>query len=100
MFATYFEWQVEAGREDEFRQLWSAGTAALRGEGSWGSALFQSGPSRFHAFARWPDKATRDTAFACNIRPDIFDPFRQCIEQSIHWIEMDLVEDQWVDLSK
>jgi hypothetical protein len=96
MMATYFAWQIKPGREAEFKRLWSAGTEALRGEGSLGSALFESGDGQFHAFARWPDRATRDTAFAKNMRPDIFGPMAACILETRVRQDMELVEDQWV----
>ena len=96
MFAIYFEWVVKTGCEDEFARLWSAGTQALRGEGSLGSALFKSDDGIFHGFARWPDRETRDKAFAKRIRPDIFDPFADCIMELVQRREMDLLETQWL----
>lgn len=96
MLATYFEWHVKAGREAEFERLWSAGTEALRHEGSLGSALFKSGDGRYHAFARWPDRATRDAAVAKRIRLGLFAPFQECIETVLAQQDMDLVDDQWL----
>jgi hypothetical protein len=96
MFAIYFEWQVKAGAELEFERLWSAGTEALRAEGSFGSTLFSSGAGRYHGFARWPDRATRDRVMTPDFRPDIFAPFAECIDALLTRQEMDLVESQWV----
>ena len=96
MLATYFEWQVKPGCEAEFERLWSLGTQALRLDGSLGSALFRSENGRFHAFARWPDRTTRDAAIAKRIELGLFQPFTDCIETVLAQQDMDLVDDQWV----
>ncbi len=96
MFAIYFEWRVKAGREAEFERLWSLGTEALRRQGSLGSALFTSGQGRYHGFARWPDRQTRDSVFGPDFRPDIFCPFAETIEELVVREEMELVESQWI----
>ena len=96
MFAIYFEWRVKDGFDREFERLWSKGTAALRAEGSLGSALFTSGAGRYHGFARWPNRATRDAVFTPEFRRDIFSPFADCIDEMLIREEMHLVEDQWV----
>jgi hypothetical protein len=96
MFATYFKWKVKPGREAEFLTLWGNGTAALRLEGSLGSALFKGNDGLYSGFARWPDRQTRDQVFAKGIRPDIFDPFRDCVEETLVLDDLDLVENQWV----
>lgn len=97
MFAIYFEWRVKAGSEQEFERLWSAGTEALQEMGSLGSALFSSGLGRYHAFARWPDRETRDRIFTDDFRQDIFKPFADCIDEMLVRQEMDLIESQWVE---
>ena len=96
MFAIYFEWRVKDGAEHEFERLWSDGTTTLRLEGSLGSALFKSGAGRYHGFARWPDRTTRDAIFTPDFRPDIFGPFAECIDEMLVREEMELVEDQWL----
>jgi hypothetical protein len=96
MFAIYFEWRVKRGQEEEFERLWSLGTEALREAGSLGSALFKSASGRYHGFARWPDKQTRDVIFTPNFRTDIFLPFAETIDEMVVREEMELVESQWV----
>jgi hypothetical protein len=96
MFAIYFKWQVKEGFEQQFERLWSAGTQALRDEGSLGSALFSGGAGQYHALARWPDRETRDRVLTADFRPDIFRPFAECIEHMLAREEMDLIESQWV----
>ena len=96
MFAIYFEWRVKKGAEAEFERLWSAGTEALRQEGSFGSALFRSASGRYHGFARWPDRETRDRVFGPDFRPDIFKPFAETIDEMLVREEMELIESQWV----
>lgn len=96
MFATYFSWTVKPSKDAEFRALWSAGTKALQLEGSLGSALFKGQDGSYSAVARWPDRETRDRAFAKGVRRDIFDPFRACILETISWDDVDRIEDLWV----
>jgi hypothetical protein len=96
MLATYFEWKVKPGREAEFERLWSEGTKALHAGGSFGSALFRSGDGHFHAFARWPDRSTRDAAIAQRASLGLFVPFQDCIESVVVQRDMDLVDDLWV----
>jgi hypothetical protein len=95
MFATYFEWKVKPSREEAFVQAWTEGTKALRMEGSLGSSLFKGKAGHFHAFARWPDQATRDAAFARNVHPDNASIFRDCIETEIQRVDMDQIIDLW-----
>ena len=96
MFATYFRWTVTPGKEAEFAALWSEGTKALQLEGSLGSALFKGADGSYSAFARWPNRETRDRAFAKGVRPDIFEPFRACIQETISWDDVDLIENLWL----
>jgi hypothetical protein len=95
MFATYFEWKVKPGHEEVFVQTWTAGTEALQLEGSFGSSLFKGKAGHFHAFARWPDQATRDAAFARSIHPDNASAFRDCIETEIQRVDMDEIQNMW-----
>jgi hypothetical protein len=85
MFAIYFEWRAKSGCEADFERLWSLG-----------SALFSSAPGRYHGFARWPDRETRDRVFTPDFRADIFQPFAETIDEMLVREEMELVESQWV----
>jgi quinol monooxygenase YgiN len=94
-FATFFEWQVLPGKEEEFARQWEVVTLALRAEGSHGSALFRGDGGTYYAFARWPDRATRDAAFAKNIVPAATEAMRACIADSRQRIDMDEQLNHW-----
>ncbi len=96
MFSTYFEWTVKPGTEAEFVEFWTTGTEALRLAGSFGSALFIGEDGNYRAFARWPDRETRDRAFAKNIAHDNGDRFRDCILEEIRRDDLEQVVNLWV----
>ncbi len=95
MLATYFEWRVRAGCEDEFVQIWHEGTMLLRAEGSLGSALFKGDDGRFRALARWPDLATRDLAFARTTDAPAFVRMREIVEATVHSDDLMEVDNLW-----
>jgi hypothetical protein len=95
MFATYFEWKIRAGHEDEFLSIWHEGTTLLLGEGSLGSALFKGDDGRFRALARWPDRATRDAASARVFDAPVFARMRGVVEEAVHCNDMIEVDNLW-----
>ncbi len=95
MFATFFQWTIQPGREDEFVQIWNKGTALLLDEGSLGSALFRSQDGQFSALARWPDQATRDAAFERVRDHVIFVRMRECVDETIRWDDTTEVSNLW-----
>jgi hypothetical protein len=96
MFATYFEWTVRPGCEDEFLEIWHQGTLLLRSEGSLGSALFKGEDGHFRAIARWPDRLTRDAAFARTAEADVFVRMRACVESTVHRDDIAEVDNLWL----
>jgi hypothetical protein len=99
MFATLFEWRVKTGREEMSVRLWSAGMKAIRVEGSIGSALLGGRYGRLHACARWPGRAARDRAFAKSVKRDMFEPFADCIEETLRRLDLDLKDERWASPS-
>ena len=97
MLATFFEWKIRPGMEDRFRRGWDTITRLLHGEGSFGSALFTNHAGHFCAFAMWPDRETRDRAFA----PFLENPtvhhleLREAIEREIQRMDLDCENDLW-----
>lgn len=63
-FAVIYRWSVDPAQEGYFRERWKLGTERLKGLGSLGSCLTRAANGDFIAFARWPDEATRERAFA------------------------------------
>jgi heme-degrading monooxygenase HmoA len=63
-FAVIYRWSVEPGQEDAFARRWREGTERLRTLGGLGSCLCRDEGGAFVAFARWPDEAAREAAFA------------------------------------
>ncbi|WP_299308434.1 hypothetical protein [uncultured Croceicoccus sp.] len=99
MLATFFEWRIRPGRETQFRDGWDAMTRLLLKKNSHGSALFTNEAGHFCAFARWPDRAARDAAFAALAGTEIaagpYDAMRDAIEREVQRMDLDLVSDLW-----
>lgn len=95
MFATFFQWTVHAGRDEEFVAIWNEGTALLLGEGSLGSALYRGDDGRFSALARWPDRATRDAAFDRLRDHKVFERMRECVRETDRRDDTDEVSNMW-----
>ncbi len=94
-FATYFEWEVKAGAEEAFVAAWEAATRHLLGHGSNGSALFRTGDGHFAALARWPSRASRDSAFNAAAFPAEAAPMAEAIERTVHRIDLEGERDLW-----
>jgi hypothetical protein len=95
MIVTLFEWMIPQGRESEFREIWNEGTQLLLREGSLGSALFVGDDGHFRALARWPDRATRDAAFARTKNEPVFVRMRDCIEATLCREDADEIANLW-----
>ncbi len=93
--ATFFQWVIHPGREAEFEQVWNEGTALLLQEGSLGSTLFRGDDGSFSALARWPDRATRDAAFARTADHAVFARMRDCVSDTLRRDDTDEVSNQW-----
>jgi hypothetical protein len=94
-FATFFQWTVLAGREEEFLQIWNEGTLLLLEHGSLGSALFRGEDGRFSALARWPDAATRDAAFERVRDHSVFVRMRECLAETNRWDDTTEISNMW-----
>jgi Antibiotic biosynthesis monooxygenase len=90
-FAVIYRWSVDAEHEDHFRRRWHAATLRLRDEfGGLGSCLTRAENGDFVAFARWPNEAAREQAFA---RAGPVEPSRGILsfEETRLWVEDDLL---------
>lgn len=96
MIATFFEWSIPPGREDEFIAIWNEGTTLLREQGSLGSALFRGDNGIFYALARWPDRATRDAAFARTADAPVFVRMRACVTATLRRDDAEEISNLWV----
>ncbi|WP_265570951.1 antibiotic biosynthesis monooxygenase [Sphingomicrobium nitratireducens] len=97
MMATFFEWKVDPDKEDQFRENWAAVTKRLHARGSKGSTLFRKEDGHFCAVALWPDKATRDAAFAMDETPQADTlAMREAVIDTIHRIDMDEIDNLWL----
>ena len=95
MIATFFRWRIVEGKENEFKAAWSDVTKALKSHGSAGSALFVDDQGLYCALARWPNRATRDRAFAANPAPDESAILRDCVAETIERADMDEQTNLW-----
>src|SRR5512139_1705876 len=95
MIATYFQWRVAPDNREEFQRRWREATVRFLEEGSNGSSLWQSKDGDLCAFALWPDRATRDAAFA-KIRDDgQIGPLSELVDDAVARIDMDELENHW-----
>ena len=95
--ATFFEWEIIEGRETEFHEAWALVTKRLHARGSKGSSLFVNEAGHYCAFALWPDRQTRDVAFAMDEKlPADSEAMRACIARTIHRMDMDRLDDLWL----
>ncbi|MAX00725.1 MAG: hypothetical protein CMN72_14005 [Sphingomonas sp.] len=88
MLATFFHWRIAPDRRAAFIEAWAAMTHALKRHGSHGSALFDRGDGTLCAFARWPDAATRDRAFADVDAADARRVMRRAIVEELARMDM------------
>ena len=97
MLATFFEWRIHEGKEQQFRDGWDAVTRMLHQDGSYGSSLFTNAAGHYCAFAIWPDKQTRDRAFAPYLEKptDQHLLVREAIAEEIQRMDLDCVNDLW-----
>lgn len=97
MIVTLFHWRLHPGARDRFVGHWAAVTELLKPHGSLGSALFEQPDGTLRAIARWPDRATRDAAFAADPAPEDSAAMRACIAQTIERVDLDAVRILWTD---
>ncbi|WP_265562348.1 hypothetical protein [Sphingomicrobium arenosum] len=97
MIATFFEWVIKEGMEAQFREGWEEVTAMLYPDGSFGSSLFTNEAGNLCAIALWPDKATRDAAFAPYLEAptEAHLKMRAAVERSVHRIDLDCISEMW-----
>ncbi|MCJ8192000.1 hypothetical protein [Sphingomicrobium aestuariivivum] len=97
MIATFFEWKIKAGMEEQFRDGWAAITKMLHPAGSYGSSLFTNDKGHYCAFALWPDRETRDKAFAPYLEAptEHHAKMRAAVEDTFHRMDLDCVEEMW-----
>ncbi len=59
MFVAIYRWRLHAGKDEQFREAWRRGTAAITSlYGSFGSRLHRVEPGLYIAYAEWPDEAS------------------------------------------
>lgn len=97
MLATYFEWRVVPGREQELIDNWEKVTRAMHEAGSHGSALYRNDVGHYCAFARWPSRETRNAAFASHQGLKASALMRACIVEEVARIDMDEVSNLWLE---
>ena len=95
MLATFFQWRIKPGQRAIFEACWTEITRAYRAQGSFGSALFECEDGTLCAFARWPDRATRDEAFAMDLLPEVSARMRDAVGETVQRLDMDTVTDLW-----
>lgn len=101
MFIAVYEFEAEAGREDEFRAAWLEVTRAIHREhGSLGSRLHTTGtPGLFVAYAQWPDRAAWEAGgdFADPVATAALGRMRACLAGMRTVYELEVAEDYLQD---
>jgi len=86
MFIAVYRWKVKAGLEDQFREAWRRGTAAIRRtHKSFGSRLHRTVEGDFVGYAQWPSQAAWQKVFDAHFPHDDEDAsrrFREAVEVS------------------
>ena len=95
MIATFFRWQVAAGREQAFRTAWNEATLYYLEQGSHGSSLWQDGDGHFCAFALWPDRETRAAAFASEAGRNFLTSMAPLVEAVVDRVDLDQLDNHW-----
>ena len=95
MIATFFRWKVRAGEEEQFRAAWNDSTRYYLGQGSNGSSLWRDGDGNFCAFALWPDRETRATAFATDTGRGFLAKIAPLVEEVIGKVDLDELDVHW-----
>ncbi len=93
--ATLFRWRVGDERRTAFEADWRIVTEALLEHGSLGSALFDACDGMLCALARWPDRATRDRAFATLADDPRVAAMRRHAVEPLERRDMTLIADLW-----
>lgn len=90
-FVAVYRWRVAPGDEAAFRKAWGETTMALREAGGYGSCLRRTEDGLFVAVAPWPDRQTRESAFAAIGQGPQWPPCER-----LDPIEMEVIDDLWV----
>ncbi len=93
--ATFFQWHIKPGQHEVFQSAWTEVTRRLLEHGSLGSALFVGPEGTYCALARWPDKVTRDAAFAANSKLDVAAVMRAALSETVQQFDMDEAVNLW-----
>ena len=95
MKAAIYRWRVAPEDEEYFKQRWHDITSDIvRDHGGGGSRLHRAENGEWVAYARWPDKASRDKAFAdYSENPDRSIPQREGRAELIEEIWLDITDD-------
>ncbi len=59
-----YRWRVAPENRTAFCARWADATEELRAKGGQGSMLGEAADGTLYAIAKWPDRATRERAFA------------------------------------
>jgi hypothetical protein len=91
-YAVVYRWRVRPGYEDMFTEGWSRVTLAMHQAcGSYGSRLHRSADGVWMAYARWPDKETRDR---CSHEDDEGEAMMSvAVEESLPTMHLEIIAD-------
>jgi hypothetical protein len=88
MIVYFYRWRLRPGQEDAFKTAWATVTAALRRNGSDGSALFRASDGTWCGIARWPNREARETAASMLELGSARAAMADAIEQQVETLEL------------
>ena len=95
MIGTFFRWRVRTGQEESFRGAWNEATQYYLEHGSHGSSLWRDADGNFCAFALWPDRETRATAFATEAGRRFLATMAPLVEAVVDKVDLDELDVHW-----
>jgi heme-degrading monooxygenase HmoA len=97
MFAVVYRWKLKPGTEESFRDAWKTATEAIaHRSGTGGSRLHRADDGTFVAYAIWPSrKAWEDARALPSAAPEAGTTMRECIEQSLETLPLEVLDDRW-----
>ncbi|MFE5593292.1 antibiotic biosynthesis monooxygenase [Streptomyces sp. NPDC056549] len=92
MFAVMYRWRVRPGKEQLLADGWHRVTLAIHQEcGSYGSRLHRADDGTWVAYARWPDRETRENSVTPD--PEGLAMMREAIAEYFPETRLTLVDD-------
>ena len=93
--AVFHHWRIKEGREADFEAAWKTVTEDGKKAGARGAVLHRCDDGTYAAYARWPDKETREKAWlGPESQTDAAKTIVDCTEEKLAEVLMDVTDDE------